>query len=438
MAIKTHGEVLLFDCGEGTQRQLMRSSLSFMGITKIFITHFHGDHYLGLAGLLQTMALNGRTKDLEIFGPKGTEQLVTILERISYYSRTYDLVIHELKENQRERFEGFSITAIRLDHTIPALGYLFLEDDRPGKFDVNAAKLLGIPPGPLYNKLQGGEEIVWNDKVIEPAMVMGPARPGRRICIAMDTKPILSLPDRIRDFDVLIHEATADKSLESKANKFGHSTAAQAATIAKEAKVKRLFLIHISPRYRDPKPLIDEARSIFEESHLPSDLEEFDVPLPESWQEDDKMWVVAEAEEGEEAAEAAEAWETTEAPEAMETPESLEAAEAAEAEEVYDAPAPSEAVVEAVDDLVEVEPPVVEEPAAAEAVEVPEAPVPEPEPAMSNGRISLDAVEAAMESKTNLLEAEARELKDAKKSAKEEDEFDLEQAMREVGIDPES
>jgi hypothetical protein len=278
-----------------------------------------------------------------------------------------------------------------------------LEDDRPGKFDVNAAKLLGIPPGPLYNKLQGGEEIVWNDKVIEPAMVMGPPRPGRRICIAMDTKPILTLPDRIRDFDVLIHESTADKSLESKANKFGHSTAAQAATIAKEAKVKRLFLIHISPRYRDPKPLIDEARSIFEESHLPSDLEEFEVPLPESWQEDDKMWVVAEAKEGEEAAEA---WETTEAPEAMETPESREAAEAAEAEEVYDEVAPSEAVVEAVDDLVEVEPPVVEEPAAAEADEVPEAPAPEPEPAMSNGGITLDTVEAAMESKTNLLEAE--------------------------------
>ncbi|GAH81785.1 unnamed protein product, partial [marine sediment metagenome] len=208
MALKTHGEILLFDCGEGTQRQLMRSSLSFMGITKVFITHFHGDHYLGLAGLLQTMALNGRTKDLEIFGPKGTEQLVTIIERISYYSRTYDLVLHEMKENQRERFEGFSIIAIRLDHSIPAIGYLFEEDDRPGKFDVNAAKVLGIPPGPLYNKLQGGEEIVWNDNVIEPTMVMGPSRPGRKICIAMDTKPILGLPERIRGFDVLIHEAT--------------------------------------------------------------------------------------------------------------------------------------------------------------------------------------------------------------------------------------
>ena len=212
MAIKTHGEILLFDCGEGTQRQLMRSSLSFMGISKIFITHFHGDHYLGLAGLLQTMALNGRTKDLEIFGPKGTEQLVTILERISYYSRTYDLVLHEMRENQKEHFEGYTITSIRLDHSIPTLGYLFEEDDRPGKFDTNAARLLGIPPGPLYNKLQKGDEIVWNEKVVEPSMVMGPLRPGRKIAVAMDTKPILGLPDRIKGFDILIHEATSDRT----------------------------------------------------------------------------------------------------------------------------------------------------------------------------------------------------------------------------------
>jgi ribonuclease Z len=433
VAVKTHGEILLFDCGEGTQRQLMRSSLSFMGITKVFITHFHGDHYLGLAGLLQTMALNGRTKDLEIFGPKGTEQLVTIIERISYYSRTFDLVLHEMKENQRERFEGFSITAIRLDHSIPAIGYLFEEDDRPGKFDVNAAKVLGIPPGPLYNKLQGGDDIVWNDKVIEPGMVMGPSRPGRKICIAMDTKPILGLPERIRGFDVLIHEATADKTLEGKANKFGHSTAAQAATIAKEADVKRLFLIHISPRYRDPKPLINEAKAIFEESYLPSDLEEFEIPLPESWEEDNKMWVVDGKVEDSEADEGV--VEEGEIPlvaaEGIETPETLAAAENAEAVEVYDEPAPGEAVVAAVDD-------VLEEVVPAEI----EVPVEEPVPAMSDGGISLGAVEAAMESKAaesaDRQDIEARAQASGSKTKDEEDEFDLEQAMRDVGIDPEN
>ncbi len=445
MAIKTHGEILLFDCGEGTQRQLMRSSLSFMGITKVFITHFHGDHYLGLAGLLQTMALNGRTKDLEIFGPMGTEQLVTIIERISYYSRTYDLVLHEMKENQRERFDGFSVTAIRLDHSIPAIGYLFEEDDRPGKFDVNAAKVLGIPPGPLYNKLQGGDEIVWNDKVIEPAMVMGPSRPGRKICIAMDTKPILGLPERIRGFDVLIHEATADRSLESKANKFGHSTAAQAATIAKEADVKRLFLIHISPRYRDPKPLIDEARSIFEESYLPSDLEEFEVPLPESWEHDEKMWVVDGKvdEEGAEEGVAAEGELPPEVPEGTETAESLAVAENAEAVEVYDEPAPGEAVVAAVDDVLEGEVPVEgEAPVEGEVPIEGEIPVEEPAPAMADGGITLVAVEAAMESKA----AESEDLQDSDgqvpgsrpKVTEEDDEYDLEQAMRDVGIDPEN
>jgi ribonuclease Z len=442
VALKTHGEVLLFDCGEGTQRQLMRSSLSFMGITKIFITHFHGDHYLGLAGLLQTMALNGRTKDLEIFGPKGTEQLVTILERISYYSRTYDLVLHEMRENQKEHFEGYSVTAIRLDHSIPTLGYLFEEDDRPGKFDTNAARLLGIPPGPLYNKLQGGEEIVWNEKVIEPGMVMGPPRPGRKIAVSMDTKPIMGLPDRIKGFDILIHEATSDRTLEGKANKFGHSTAAQAATIAKEADVKRLFLIHISPRYRDPNPLVEEAKEIFEETYLPSDLDEFEVPLPESWKEEDKLWVVAEAKESEEG----EAEEFSEVPAPEEMPS--EADELADATLAYDEPVPGQATAEGEAEQVG-EPPIPTEvtaDVADGAVEefVPE-PEPEPEPAITEDGISLGAVAAAMESKTS----HARDDEDGEAEAvganpepvveeEEDEEFDLEAAMKEVGLDPNS
>ncbi len=444
MAVKTHGEVLLFDCGEGTQRQLMRSSLSFMGITKIFITHFHGDHYLGLAGLLQTMALNGRTKDLEIFGPKGTEQLVTILERISYYSRTYDLVLHELRENQKESFEGYSVTAIRMDHSIPTLGYLFEEDDRPGKFDTNAARLLGIPPGPLFAKLQGGEEIVWNEKVIEPAMVLGPPRPGRKIAVAMDTKPILGLPERIKGFDILIHEATSDRTLEGKANKFGHSTAAQAATIAKEADVKRLYLIHISPRYRDPKPLIKEAKDIFENTFLPSDLDEFEIPLPESWKEEDKLWVVAEGEE------AGEEGEEGQVPEA-ETPKGAEEVpkesdEMADATEVYDAPVPGEAQADGGSELTEV-PPIPTEVtgdgvAAAEATVLeaePEPPI-EPEPAITEEGISLGAVAAAMESKVSRSKAAEEAPKGPppeEPSEEEEDEdFDLEAAMKEVGLDP--
>ena len=454
MAIKTHGEILLFDCGEGTQRQLMRSSLSFMGISKIFITHFHGDHYLGLAGLLQTMALNGRTKDLEIFGPKGTEQLVTILERISYYSRTYDLVLHEMRENQKEHFEGYTITSIRLDHSIPTLGYLFEEDDRPGKFDTNAARLLGIPPGPLYNKLQKGEEIVWNENVVEPSMVMGPPRPGRKIAVAMDTKPILGLPDRIKGFDILIHEATSDRTLEGKANKFGHSTAAQAATIAKEAEVKRLYLIHISPRYRDPRPLIDEAKEIFEATYLPSDLDEFEIPLPESWLEDDKLWVVAKAkpkakkgEEGEEAG--AEEAPDVQPPGALPT----EADEQADATQVFDEPIPGEALADEAGDATG-EPPIPTEVTAGAEVDpsggtvqveatIPEPePEPEPEPAMTEDGISLGAVAAAMASKTSHASDDGADNDDIGQTPEEatedgeDDEFDLEAAMKEVGLDP--
>jgi len=412
-----------------------------MGITKIFITHFHGDHYLGLAGLLQTMALNGRTKDLEIFGPKGTEQLVTILERISYYSRTYDLVLHEMRENQKEHFEGYSVTAIRLDHSIPTLGYLFEEDDRPGKFDTNAARLLGIPPGPLYAKLQDGEEVVWNESVIEPSMVMGAPRPGRKIAVAMDTKPIMGLPDRIKGFDILIHEATSDRTLEGKANKFGHSTAAQAATIAKEADVKRLFLIHISPRYRDPRPLIEEAQEIFEQTVLPSDLDEFEVPLPESWAEDDKLWVVAEGEEGEDTEETAQATAPGEVP--------SEADELADATEVYDKPVPGEALADGGSELVEV-PPIptevsAEGVAAAEAAVPEPEPEPEPEPAITEDGISLGAVAAAMESNVARsreaeaeAEANAAPADEPVEEEEDDDEFDLEAAMKEVGLDPHS
>jgi ribonuclease Z len=443
LALKTHGEILLFDCGEGTQRQLMRSSLSFMGITKVFITHFHGDHYLGLAGLLQTMALNGRTADLEIFGPKGTEQLVTILERISYYSRTYDLVLHELKEGQKEHFDGYSVTAVRLDHSIPTLGYLFEEDERPGKFDLNAAQLLGIPPGPLFNKLQNGEEIVWNDKVIEPAMVLGPARPGRKVCVAMDTKPIMNLPEMIKNYDVLIHEATADRSLEGKANKFGHSTAAQAATIAKEAKVKKLFMVHISPRYREVEPLIEEARAIFEESYLPSDLESYEVPMPESWEEDDKLWVVAEADtakEGEEVPAEGEAAESAMLSEVAETAEA-EALLEADVPPAERAPLPRPVPVPA-PSLVPI-PIEAAKPAPSEVPEpvVADAPEPAEEEEGQDLGISLSTVEAAMESKESApvsnLKATTEELTANDGGEDEEDdEFDLDKAMREAGLDP--
>jgi hypothetical protein len=240
----------------------------------------------------------------------------------------------------------------------------------------------------------------------------------------MDTKPILGLPERIKGFDILIHEATSDRTLESKANKFGHSTAAQAATIAKEADVKRLYLIHISPRYRDPRPLIEEAKDIFEATFLPSDLDEFEIPLPESWKEEDKLWVVAEDKEGEEA-EGEETPEVT-APDAIPT----EAEELADATEVYDTPEPGEVPT----DLVSEAPIPTEVAAAAE----PE-PVPEPEPAITAEGISLGAVAAAMESKASASPSDEEELIEVEKPVveeEEEEEFDLEAAMKEVGLDP--
>ncbi len=387
IAVKTHGEVLLFDCGEGTQRQLMRSRISFMQVSKIFITHFHGDHYLGLPGLLQTMALNGRTADLEIYGPKGTEQLITILERISYYSRTFDLVLHELKDGQVEHFTNFKVSAHRLDHSLPTLGYLLVEDERPGKFDVQAATLLGIPEGPLYAQLQAGESILWEGQEIPPEKVIGPPRPGRRLFVAMDTKPIMELADLVKGVDVLIHEATADRSLQEKANKFGHSTAAQAATIAKEAKVRKLFLVHISPRYRDVSPLLDEARSIFPESYIPSDLESFEVPFPE------------DVEEGE-----------------IVEPEVGEPSEEAEAAVVGEEPSPAAEDMGAL--VAELEGVVTGGEAREPVTEVIEA-----------GTV---VEEVLGETPKDLLSAPSEELM----AGEEDEEFDLDRAMLEAGIDP--
>jgi hypothetical protein len=273
----------------------------------------------------------------------------------------------------------------------------------------------------------------------------------------MDTKPIINLPERIRGFDILIHEATADRTLEGKANKFGHSTAAQAATIAKEADVKRLFLVHISPRYRDPRPLIEEAKEVFEETFLPSDLDEFEVPLPESWEEDDRIdQIVGEAKEDEEEAAEGEAVDGAVVLEGMPTEE----AELADATEVYDEvsaeevaaelptapPIPTEVTAEAMADGGEAAPPVVE--AAAEPEQAPAPapePEPEPEPAITAEGISLGAVAAAMESKTSRPDEDesapaTSETSDeaSEEEEEEDDEFDLEAAMKEVGLDPNS
>lgn len=280
IAMKMNGEIILLDCGEGTQRQLMQSSLSFMKIKKILISHFHGDHFLGVPGLIQSMYLNERSEPLEIFGPKGTSYIINSLLSLGYFNPTFDIITQDLKDKDIIVCEDYEIKIRSVDHGVPTLAFCIEEQPRKGKFNKEKALELGIPEGPLFRKLQEGGTIVHDGVTVNPETVMGIPRKGRKIVYSGDTKPTQAVIELAKDCDVLIHDATLDKNLEDKASDFGHSSASQAAFIAKEAGVKVLFLTHISPRYKDGSILEEEAKKIFQKSYLATDFLEYDVVYP--------------------------------------------------------------------------------------------------------------------------------------------------------------
>jgi ribonuclease Z len=280
IAVKRAGEVILFDCGEGTQRQFQKSKLSYMQISKVFITHFHGDHFLGLPGLIQTMQLNDREIPLHIYGPKGMTKLVNQLLSLGYFKANYKIISNEVKEGDVLDFEEYFIYVLKVKHGVPAIAYSLEEKMRPGKFDKPEALKLGIPEGPLFSKLQHNETVTLKDgRKITPDLVIGPPRKGRKIVISGDTVPIDKMIDFAKDADVLIHDATFDSSLEDISNEYGHTTASQAAEIAKKANVDKLFLTHISPRYLDNNILENEACKIFKKTIVPKDFQEVEIKL---------------------------------------------------------------------------------------------------------------------------------------------------------------
>jgi ribonuclease Z len=272
IAIKRGPEVLLFDCGEGTQRQFQRSALSYMQVSKIFISHFHGDHFLGLPGFFQTIQLNDRKEPIYIFGPRGTKKLVDQLLDLGYFAPSYSIIVKEVDDGDVLHFDGYHVNVLAVCHNVPCLAYCFEEDLRPGKFHKKKALSLGIPEGPLFNKLQKGLGVEINGIKIEPYDVMGKSRPGRKITLTGDTRYCKKLIEFAHKSDVLIHDSTFDSSIETKANEYGHSTAQQAAEIAKKAGVEKLFLVHISPRYKDGKILEEDARKVFRESYETHDF----------------------------------------------------------------------------------------------------------------------------------------------------------------------
>jgi len=248
-----------------------------MQTDKIFITHFHGDHFLGIPGLVQSMNMNDREEPLYIYGPEGTVSLLKDLLSRGYFGAGFPIHISELKPEARLDFDDYHISALKVNHGVPSIGYSFEERDKKGRFDREKALDLGIPEGPLFSRIHDGKTVEINGKVIHPEEIVGPPRRGKKIVYTGDTRPCQTVIEASIGADVLIHDSTLDSSMSDRAMERGHTSTVMAAEVASKADVKKLFLIHISPRYTDGKGLEDEAREIFDKSKVPDDLFEYEL-----------------------------------------------------------------------------------------------------------------------------------------------------------------
>ncbi|MEM2419621.1 MAG: ribonuclease Z [Candidatus Bathyarchaeia archaeon] len=279
--VKRKGEQLLFDCGEGAQRQMVMAGASFHRMMKIFITHMHGDHVLGLPGLMQTMALHDREKPLIVYGPLGIGKFVECVRKTVQFGLTFPIEVHEIHEAGVvcETTE-YAVQAVWANHVTPSLAYALVEKPRPGKFYPEKAKALGVPEGPLWGQLQRGKAVRLPDgRTIKPDDVLGPPRSGRKIVYTGDTRPFEGLAEFAAGADLLIHDATLGDELAERAAEDGHSTPSQAAEIARKAGAKKLVLTHISARYEDPRELLEQARKIFENTIVAEDFMSIEVPF---------------------------------------------------------------------------------------------------------------------------------------------------------------
>ena len=280
LLVRRGGERLLFDCAEGTQRQLLRSSVGLVELPEVFLTHYHADHYLGLPGMLKTFALRGRDSPMTVYGPPGLRDLFGSLRRI-FGKLTYPLELVELAPGDVLERDEYRLEVVPVDHGVSAVGYALVEDERPGRFDVEAADALGVPNGPERGLLQRGEPLTLADgRVVTPDQVLGRARPGRKLVLAGDTAPSPHVVEAARDADLLVHEATFLEDERERARETLHSTAADAAQVALAAQVGMLALTHVSTRYFGPE-LAREARMVFSETVVPRDFDVIEIPFPE-------------------------------------------------------------------------------------------------------------------------------------------------------------
>ena len=282
IALKRERELLLFDCAEGTQRQMARAGLSPLKLDAIFITHLHGDHFLGLAGLVQTMSLTDRERKLEVYCPRGEGKRIESYLQIPHYTLTFDVEVRELKAGEKLKRRGYNILTSDVEHSVPSIAYALVEAQRSGKFYPDKAIALGVKAGPNFSRLKAGENIkLRNGKIIKPEQVMGPPRPGRKVVYAGDTRPCKSIIELAQGADVLVHDCTLADELADKAADSAHSTPSEAAEVAKQANVRQLVLIHISPRYEDDTALLEQAQKIFPNTIVARDLMELEVKFRE-------------------------------------------------------------------------------------------------------------------------------------------------------------
>lgn len=273
LAIRQGSQVTLFDCAEGTQRQLMISRLSFMKIARIFITHLHGDHVLGLPGLIQTMGMSGRKEPLDVYGPVGVYDALTGMLNACEGIYEYELRIHEIDGCQRFEFDTHSVTTFPTRHGVPSFGYRYEENSTPGTFHKAKAVSLGISPGPDFGRLQNGETV----NGVSPEQVMDPPRRGLSVVYTGDTVKDPAVIEASMNADLLIHDSTYDVGEEERAEKHMHSTCGQAAEVAREAGVRYLLLTHFSHRYDDCSVLQDHAREVFGGSFVVNDFDTFEL-----------------------------------------------------------------------------------------------------------------------------------------------------------------
>ncbi len=272
------GERLMFDCGEGTQRQLQRS-LGLTQVDEIYLTHFHADHILGLPGLLKTYDLTDRQEPLAVYGPPGLRDLFATLGRL-VGRLGFELSLVELASGDAVPHDGYAVRAFKVEHGARAHGYALVEEDRPGRFDPEAAQKLGVPEGPAFAALQRGEQVDGSSGPVRPKDVMGESRPGRTVVITGDTAPCKATAEAAQGAELLIHDASFSEEDAQRAAETGHSTVGQAAAVAREAAVRLLALVHVSSRYH-VDAVLKEAQEVFEPTIAPRDFDLVEIPFPE-------------------------------------------------------------------------------------------------------------------------------------------------------------